>query len=809
MTRDRTPPNKVSDSLEFSVEQGVAYPLYPILVVDDEPENLQAFKLNFQGDFTIHTAESGLQALEMLKEREYAVLVSDQRMPGMTGVELLQKTVADYPQLVRIVLTGFTDHSSLIDAINYARIYQYITKPWKAEELSITLKRAIERYAVEVHNRRLTEALRRSKEEVEEQLRRSMRDLKRANERLRKLATSDGLTGLYNHRYFQERWRREIKRARRYSEPLSLMIIDVDHFKTYNDTLGHPQGDALLREMANLLVASVREVDLVARYGGDEFVIVLPKAPKEAAMALGERIRARVEAHEFPNRSVLPRGHLSTSIGVATFPEDGSGPSEVIQAADDGLYVAKKAGRNTVAEAPPTEDEPQDAGSSEESRRKKQAAAKMAAEAAVKEAEAAQAARAAAAAAREAADAAARAASAAREAAEAAEADADASDGARKPRRSSGSRPGSPRGASRPGTAKATAAEPDAGAAEAEEAKAEAAAKPARGKKASAKANGKATKAKRGKGAREPTAGSDTGAKASTGTAAGRRKQRKAAGPDEARADATFEGDGQGIGQKVEQAAAAESTAPAQLAPDDSLTAADLPEPEALDVPEPEGVEPFFQGAMDLGRDGGAPGFGPDDSSEYSLDILSEDGLAAVGADALKFPREADSVVTQRRVAVLDSSFDDDDDMTQPLLKSGGNRIPGAPGGDPDASSSEVRATRLHNVAGALEAFEDVELALEGDADEEPSEPVLPAVGSDQSGGVEADGQGGIVVTRGGDPDDDEEEEEFTVDARRRHQVADAGVHEIVVERGDEEDPGQSRGGDRSADEEFVLAIDD
>jgi diguanylate cyclase (GGDEF)-like protein len=344
----RTPPNVVS-SLEFSIDHGIDYRAYPVLLVDDEAENLQAFRLNFDSDFQIFTAGGGAEALEALREREFAVIISDQRMPGMTGTELLQKTTRSHPHLIRIVLTGYTDHESLIQSINAARIYQYITKPWGPEDLKLTLKRAIERYAVEAHNRRLVEDLRESKEEIEAKLRTSMAELKRANERLRKLATSDGLTGLYNHRYFQERWRREVQRAERYSEELSLMVIDVDYFKTYNDTLGHPQGDKLLKEISKLLEASVREVDLVARYGGDEFVIVLPKASKRAATTLGERIRSRVAAAEFPSREVLPLGHLSTSVGIATFPHDGKGPGEVIQAADQALYVAKKAGRNRVA----------------------------------------------------------------------------------------------------------------------------------------------------------------------------------------------------------------------------------------------------------------------------------------------------------------------------------------------------------------------------------------------------------------------------------------------------------------------------
>ena len=346
----RTPPN-VRDSLQFSVSQGLRYYEYPVLVVDDEPENLQAFLLNFRDEFTVHTAETGAQALRMLDEREYAVLMSDQRMPGMSGVELLERTVPAFPDLVRVIVTGYTDNESLIQAINQGRIYHYVTKPWNHQELGVTLRRAIERYAMAAHNRKLIADLRRSKQDIERKLKQANRELQRANERWKKLAVSDGLTGLYNHRYFQERWRREVQRARRYDETLALMIIDVDNFKNFNDTMGHPQGDVLLKEISTLLTRSVREVDLVARYGGEEFVVVLPKTPRDDAIVLAQRVRSLVAQHPFRHRDVQPGGRLTISVGVSAFPEDGADASEVIIAADKALYRAKRGGRDRVMAA--------------------------------------------------------------------------------------------------------------------------------------------------------------------------------------------------------------------------------------------------------------------------------------------------------------------------------------------------------------------------------------------------------------------------------------------------------------------------
>jgi len=345
-------------SLEFSMEGGFDYREYPILLVDDEVENLQAFVLNYRDKFTIVTAQSGQEALVRLREREFSVLVSDQRMPGMTGVELLEKTVDRHPYLVRIILTGYTDQESLIGAVNQGRIYAYITKPWRPDEIEITLRRAIERFALDAHNRRLIAdlrkeraALKRKQEELQQTVREQTQKLRHANERLHKLAISDGLTGLYNHRYFQDRWRREVQLARRYDEPLSLMILDVDFFKNYNDTMGHPQGDVLLKELAMLLLRSVREVDLVARYGGEEFVIVLPKSRKVNAVVLAERVRALVGQHSFPHRDVQPGGRVTVSVGVASYPEDGDDAGEVIVAADKALYRAKDGGRDQVVAA--------------------------------------------------------------------------------------------------------------------------------------------------------------------------------------------------------------------------------------------------------------------------------------------------------------------------------------------------------------------------------------------------------------------------------------------------------------------------
>lgn len=171
--------------------------------------------------------------------------------------------------------------------------------------------------------------------------------LEEANRKLEALATQDGLTELKNHRAFQERLMMEMERARRYGFPLSLALLDVDHFKQYNDTFGHPAGDLVLRTVAERLTVSVREADLVARYGGEEFVLILPHAQAAEALVVAERCRRAIETADWPARPV------TASVGVATLIPAITTQAELIVAADQALYAAKRSGRNRVIVAAP------------------------------------------------------------------------------------------------------------------------------------------------------------------------------------------------------------------------------------------------------------------------------------------------------------------------------------------------------------------------------------------------------------------------------------------------------------------------
>ena len=176
-------------------------------------------------------------------------------------------------------------------------------------------------------------------------------ELSQLNAQLERLALSDPLTGLFNRRYLDQALALETTRQRRGKRPFSLVMVDVDHFKHYNDSHGHPKGDVLLRELAALLTQNVRASDIVCRVGGEEFVVVLIDAELPTAFAAAEKLRAAVAAHPFAHAGDQPLGKLTVSAGVASWPKHGIEPDDVLEAADRALYKSKGAGRDRVTAA--------------------------------------------------------------------------------------------------------------------------------------------------------------------------------------------------------------------------------------------------------------------------------------------------------------------------------------------------------------------------------------------------------------------------------------------------------------------------
>jgi diguanylate cyclase (GGDEF)-like protein len=174
-------------------------------------------------------------------------------------------------------------------------------------------------------------------------------DLGRAVDELERLASTDGLTGVRNHRSFQEAMHNEILRSSRTKQPITTLMIDVDHFKAYNDTHGHPAGDRVLIQVTRILQRNLRNTDLIARYGGEEFSVILIDTPVTAGMAVAEKLRNAVHKTAFPGaRKSQPSGRITISVGLASFPDHATTSAELIGFADKALYAAKHAGRDQV-----------------------------------------------------------------------------------------------------------------------------------------------------------------------------------------------------------------------------------------------------------------------------------------------------------------------------------------------------------------------------------------------------------------------------------------------------------------------------
>ena len=172
----------------------------------------------------------------------------------------------------------------------------------------------------------------------------------------KELSNRDELTGLYNRRYFFERFEKEVERAKRYDRILSVIMIDIDHFKNYNDSFGHLQGDALLKKLAGLLEKCLRKADVIARYGGEEFFVLLPETDKEQARLAGEKLRLAVEETDFhAHAPELKPGKVTITLGISSLPRDALDALSLLDLADKALYFGKAQGRNRVSAEVPEE----------------------------------------------------------------------------------------------------------------------------------------------------------------------------------------------------------------------------------------------------------------------------------------------------------------------------------------------------------------------------------------------------------------------------------------------------------------------
>ena len=197
-------------------------------------------------------------------------------------------------------------------------------------------------------NRLLRQGLKELRE-LKDHYRETARELKAARERMKQLSITDDLTETHNYRYFMESLDLELRRAKRYEYPISLMMLDIDHFKIYNDTYGHMTGDRVLKRVANVIKETVRHTDILARYGGEEFVGILIKTNLDEAYQVAERVRKAVEDSTIEHEETQPQGRLTVSVGISTLNSKISSLKALIKTADEALYEAKRTGRNRVA----------------------------------------------------------------------------------------------------------------------------------------------------------------------------------------------------------------------------------------------------------------------------------------------------------------------------------------------------------------------------------------------------------------------------------------------------------------------------
>jgi diguanylate cyclase (GGDEF)-like protein len=288
-----------------------------ILCIDDETSILAALTRILDKDFNVLTASTFDSARDLLDQhRDTAIVLSDHSMPGMSGLEFLGYVQSAVPDAVRALLSGHIDISEMVAAINSSRIHRFILKPWDNDYLRLQMVEALAAHGT----------LREKRE-------------------LERLSITDPVTLLRNHRFFQDHLRIEVDRAIRHERPMSLVMIDIDHFKMFNDQFGHQAGDAILRAVAVRMNEQVRTLDTVARYGGEEFTIIMPDTNQESAFLVAERLRLAFEKDPIAAGIARPT-FVTISLGIASIPTHSNNAVDLIRAADSALYQAKRQGRN-------------------------------------------------------------------------------------------------------------------------------------------------------------------------------------------------------------------------------------------------------------------------------------------------------------------------------------------------------------------------------------------------------------------------------------------------------------------------------
>jgi diguanylate cyclase (GGDEF)-like protein len=291
-----------------------------ILIVNGDVKVRQSLEELLQKDYKVFTSPTFKKAFEVYKEEHINTVITELNTDETKGIEVITKFQEVRSDIPIIVVTTHNSVPMAVQAMK-AGAYDYITTPFNTDELGMVIMHAMERKKLQ--------------EEVKE------------GKIYQEMAVTDSLTGLYNRRYFDELLIREEARAKRYPQQFSLLMIDIDDFKKFNDTYGHPCGDNILKTVAQILLRRIRNTDYVARYGGEEFCIIAPHTSKQNASVFASRIADIVAQEKFTLSDAL-KASVTVSIGVANFNDDAQTKEELIKKSDDAMYQAKKLGKNRV-----------------------------------------------------------------------------------------------------------------------------------------------------------------------------------------------------------------------------------------------------------------------------------------------------------------------------------------------------------------------------------------------------------------------------------------------------------------------------